>query len=374
MRKTVFVAMSGGVDSSVAAALLKRQGYQVVGVFMKNWSETIEGITYCTSESDFNDMRAVCQHLRIPYYTFNFEEEYKKRVVDYFFAEYQAGRTPNPDIMCNKEIKFGLFYERARSLGADFIATGHYARLAAGNQHLASRQINRDSSLYANSYMLDAYRLLTSIDTEKDQSYFLYQVDQEILAHTLFPIGEYQKSEVRKLATDFGLPTATKKDSQGICFIGQVDVKKFLKTKIPLKAGQIVDTAGAILGTHEGAWFYTIGQRRVEGLSGTVKPMYVVGTDIERNLVIVGEEAETYGSRVTLENLHLIDPSYQLPENLSAKSRYTPTFSPGRLNQVGEEWVFEFDQPERALTPGQSLVLYDDQVCIGGGVIQSVEK
>jgi tRNA-uridine 2-sulfurtransferase len=394
-QKTVFVAMSGGVDSSVAAALLKKQGFKVIGVFMKNWSETIDGITYCTSESDFADMRAVCQHLKIPFYTFNFEEEYKKRVLDYFFAEYKAGRTPNPDIMCNKEIKFGLFYERARALGADFIATGHYARRAVVGK-------NPDT----------IYQLLTSVDKIKDQTYFLYNLTEEILEHTLFPIGDYQKSEVRELAEKFKLPTARKKDSQGICFIGQVDVKKFLKTVISSKRGNIVNTAGKILGEHEGAWFYTIGQRRVEGLSGMVKPMYVVGTDIEKNLVIVGDESEIYNQTAVLEGLHLINDSgirtphsslratagsaaipyiqeiassATLPRNdrqndedfddrgwhLSAKSRYTPEFSSGTLEQVDNVWVFTFDQPERAVTPGQSLVLYDEEVCIGGGVIKS---
>ena len=354
-KPTVFVAMSGGVDSSVAAALLKKQGFTVVGVFMKNWSETIDGITYCTAEADFNDMRAVCQRLDIPYYTFNFEEEYKKRVVDYFFAEYQAGRTPNPDIMCNKEIKFGLFYERARSLGADFIATGHYAKRMAATPK-------------------GPFQLACSTDLQKDQTYFLYNLTQEVLSHTLFPIGEYEKSQIRELAAEFKLPTATKKDSQGICFIGQVDVKKFLKTQIALKAGQVVNTAGHILGTHEGAWFYTIGQRRVEGLSGTTKPMYVVGTDIEKNLVIVGEESETYGAAVVLESLHLIDPSYPIPTKLQAKSRYTPAFSSGTLTKIGENWQFIFDEPERALTPGQSLVIYDQGVCLGGGVIDQVAK
>lgn len=349
-KPVVFVGMSGGVDSSVAAALLKQQGYEVVGVFMKNWSEDVPG-GFCSAEADFADVRAVCQHLDIPYYTFNFEKEYKKRVLDYFFAEYKAGRTPNPDVMCNKEIKFDLFLKKAISLGADFIATGHYAQRVEKNGH---------------------FQMLKGNDPIKDQTYFLYNLTQAQLAKTLFPVGEYPKKQVRALAKKFKLPTAAKKDSQGICFIGPVDVKEFLKTVIKTKPGQIVNQAGKVLGKHEGAWFYTIGQRRVEGLAGQANPLYVIGTDIKQNLVIVGPDSATYGKGVILENLHLIDSKTKIPAKLEAKPRYGPGIYSGQLQQKNRHWEFIFDSPQRALTPGQSLVIYSEKACLGGGVIKSV--
>ncbi|MFA5010247.1 MAG: tRNA 2-thiouridine(34) synthase MnmA [Patescibacteria group bacterium] len=462
-KPTVFVAMSGGVDSSVAAALLQQQGFNVVGVFMKNWSDASDvggGLTYCTAEQDFLDMRAVCQHLDIPYYTFNFETEYKKRVLDYFFAEYKAGRTPNPDVMCNKEVKFDLFLKKCLALGADFIATGHYAQRVASRESRVmsdnpivipasepeSRQKNpslasRDSSLATH------HLLLKGADPIKDQTYFLYNLTQDQLAKTLFPVGQYPKSQVRALARKFKLPTATKKDSQGICFIGPVDVKEFLKTVIKTKTGKIVNQEGKMLGTHEGAWFYTIGQRRVEGLAGQPEPLYVIDTDIKKNLVIVGPDSATYGKGVILENLHWVEPSYQnchpRPDrgsrqkkkidsrlrgndgeengndawDLQAKPRYGPEVYGGKLvlEQVAsngsrgtsskavvipapparlwgepesrqkksprlpslvshDSYSFIFDHPQRALTRGQSLVIYDEDICLGGGVIEKVIK
>jgi len=442
---TVFVGMSGGVDSSVSAALLKQQGFNVVGVFMKNWSEEIDGITYCTAEQDFLDMRAVCQHLDIPYYTFNFEKEYKKRVLEYFFAEYKAGRTPNPDVMCNKEVKFDLFLKKCLSLGADFIATGHYARKRAVSS--IKYQVSRTQEKINSSIRPDTghltpdtpYQLLKGVDKVKDQTYFLYNLTQEQLSKTLFPVGKYPKSQVRALAKKFKLPTATKKDSQGICFIGQVDVKEFLKTVIKTKSGKIVNQEGKVLGNHEGAWFYTIGQRRVAGLAGQTEPLYVIGTDIKKNLVIVGPDSATYGKAVILENLHLIggesriknqessndnesfdhDSSFTIHNSscLSAKPRYGPEVYSGRLiiepasddasslssraqsrdlapdssitvgmtkgkdkktfsrnSRLATRFSFVFDQPQRALTPGQSLVIYDGDVCLGGGIIKSVKK
>jgi len=347
-KPTVFVAMSGGVDSSVAAALLKKEGYRVVGVFMKNWSEDVPG-GFCTSEEDFTDVRAVCQHLDIPYYTFNFEKEYKKRVLDYFFTEYKAGRTPNPDVMCNKEVKFDLFLKKSLALGADLIATGHYAQNTKKN---------------------NTYHLLKGNDPIKDQTYFLYNLTQEQLTKTLFPVGQYPKSKVRALAKEYKLPTAAKKDSQGICFIGPVDVKEFLKTVIKPKKGKIVNQKGDILGEHEGAWFYTIGQRRIKGLDGQPNPLYVISTDVKKNLVVVGPDSATYSIGVTLEDLHLIDPKAKIPAKLTAKPRYGPDVYPGHLT----ENQFLFHKPQRALTPGQSLVLYDKNRCLGGGIIQKVIK
>ncbi|MFH0905564.1 MAG: tRNA 2-thiouridine(34) synthase MnmA [bacterium] len=417
--------MSGGVDSSVAAALLKKQGFGVVGVFMKNWTQSPSAVrsrahgreeaegsvllnpTCCTTEQDFLDMRAVCQHLDIPYYTFNFEQEYKKRVLDYFFAEYKAGRTPNPDVMCNKEIKFDLFLNKALALGADFIATGHYAQKQQVSR-LVDEQVSKPETTPKDSTTnpltrFSTYQLLKGNDPAKDQTYFLYNLTQAQLGKTLFPIGKYPKKQVRILARRFKLPTAEKKDSQGICFIGQVDVKEFLKTALAQKPGRVVDMNGKVIGEHEGAWFYTIGQRRVAGLAGQKGPLYVVATDIEKNLVIVGPDSATYGKGVILENLHLIDPDYsnrhpelamsrahrgvlgsspKMPKRvrhdklgrLTAKPRYGPGDPAGQLIKSGKKWQFIFDQPERALTPGQSLVIYNGQICLGGGVIRSVTK
>ena len=440
------MAMSGGVDSSVAAALLKKEGYSVVGVFMKNWSEDIPS-GFCTSEQDFADVRAVCQHLDIPYYTFNFEKEYKKRVLDYFFAEYKAGRTPNPDVMCNKEIKFDLFLKKCASLGADFIATGHYARRV----ELRPKRNPEDRSVALAKDGTVNYQLLKGNDPIKDQTYFLYNLTQDQLSKTLFPVGKYPKSKVRALAKKFKLPTANKKDSQGICFIGQIDVKEFLKTVIKPKKGKIVNQEGKMLGSHEGAWFYTIGQRRIEGLAGQPKPLYVIATDIKKNLVIVGPDSATYAKGVVLEDFHLIgevasresrvasgknkkSSFYNLEDHpvalakggstyhlspitchyLSAKPRYGPEVYKGRLvaEQVASResrdsstqtavipasepesrqknkqknaptrhsslvtrHSFIFNNPQRALTPGQSLVIYDKQTCLGGGVIKTVIK
>ena len=414
MSQTVFVAMSGGVDSSVSAALLQRQGFKVVGVLMKNWSEKnshsshpelVSG-SFCSAEQDFADMRAVCQHLGIPYYTFNFEAEYKKQVLDYFFAEYKTGRTPNPDVMCNKEIKFGLFLKKSLALGADFIATGHYARKRAmtnskcqipnGESPRNRGGIKKsDSSRYRGDTLV--HQLLKGVDGVKDQTYFLYNLTQAQLAKTLFPIGQYPKKRVRALARQFKLPTADKPDSQGICFIGPVDVKQFLKTAITSKNGKIVNLDGKVVGEHEGAWFYTVGQRRVAGLSGQKDPLYVVSTDIKKNLVVVGPDSATYGRGVILEDLHLIDPKYfvrhpefisgshligKIPKQvrndgvggLSAKPRYGPDIYAGTLDKKGKEWHFVFHNPVRALTPGQSLVLYDGSICIGGGIIRKVAK
>jgi tRNA-specific 2-thiouridylase len=371
-KQTVFVAMSGGVDSSVTAAILQKQGYEVVGVFMKNWSEDDPTTGVCTAEADFADVRAVCQHLGIPYYTFNFEAEYKKRVLEYFFSEYKAGRTPNPDVMCNKEVKFDLFLNKALALGADLIATGHHIRRQvsrSAGQQVSSRKAQPDN---LNSYPLTRYSLLKGVDPIKDQTYFVYNLTQEQLSRCLFPIGEYPKSQVRELARKYKLPTADKKDSQGICFIGPIEVRDFLKTVIKPKTGNIVNQEGKVLGKHEGAWFYTIGQRRVEGLAGQPHPLYVVGTDVKKNLVIVGEDKDTYGKGVELENLHLVDPKAELPDILDAKPRYTPLAFPGTLKKVGKRWQFIFASPERALTPGQSLVLYNGEVCLGGGVIGKV--
>ncbi|MDD5605939.1 MAG: tRNA 2-thiouridine(34) synthase MnmA [Patescibacteria group bacterium] len=348
---TVFVAMSGGVDSSVTAYLLKQQGYQIVGVFMKNWSFPEIPLKHCQLLKDYQDMVKVCRFLKVPYLVFNFEKEYKKRVMERFFAEYKTDRTPNPDILCNTEIKFDLFLKKALAMGADLMATGHHIR------------VRKDKT---------KYHLLKGKDPIKDQTYFVYNLTQNQLSKCLFPIGEYKKSQIREIAQAAGLPTASKRDSQGICFIGNIDVKSFLKTRLPEKTGEIIDLDGKILGHHEGAWFYTVGQRRVAGLAGQVRPLYVVDTDVKKNLVIVGPDKATYRRGVVLEKFHLIDKTYSMPTKLKAKPRYGPELYIGELHQANRHWQFIFNRPQRALTPGQSLVIYDRDICLGGGVIKSV--
>lgn len=354
-KPTVFVAMSGGVDSSVTAYLLKEQGYQVVGMFMKNWSYPIKSIKECPLYQDYLDMVSVCKFLGIPYQVVSFEKEYKKRVIDDFFKDYRAGKTPNPDVLCNKEIKFDLFLKAAIKKGADLIATGH---------HIRSRKTKEG-----------IYQLLRGKDPIKDQTYFVYPITQAQLAKSLFPIGNYIKDDIRTIAKKINLPTATKRDSQGICFIGRIDAKVFLKTRLEQKTGDIVDKTGKKMGKHEGAWFYTIGQRRIEGLSGTIKPMYVISTDVKKNLVVVGDDKDTYSKVARLESLHLINPKMSkkdlINQKFRVKSRYTPELSSGTLKKDTKGYYFEFSKPERAITVGQSLVLYKNQVCIGGGVIDN---
>jgi tRNA-specific 2-thiouridylase len=266
-KERVVVGMSGGVDSSVAALLLKEQGYEVIGLFMKNWDDTDE-TGHCTAAEDFEDVRRVASHLGIPYYSVNFEKEYAERVFSYFLEEYRRGRTPNPDILCNREIKFGEFLNKALQLGADRIATGHYARLAEEGGE---------------------YRLLRGADPDKDQSYFLYALNQEQLSKAIFPIGHLRKREVREIAEKAGLPTAKKKDSTGICFIGERNFKEFLSQYLPAQPGEMRTLSGEYKGRHDGLMYYTLGQRRGLGIggSGTGEPWFVVGKDLEKNILYV---------------------------------------------------------------------------------------
>jgi len=343
--------MSGGVDSSVSAALLVQQGYDVTGVYMKNWSGDDYGIQAdCPWEQDQSDAEAVCKHLGTPFKSYNFEKEYRQRVVEYFFSEYERGRTPNPDVMCNKTIKFDLFMQRALVEGADLIATGHYAQVRASE---------------------DGYELLRGVDPNKDQTYFLYTLNQKQLSKTLFPIGHLPKPEVRKLAEQFKLPNAQKPDSQGICFIGEIDVYKYLRSRLPLKPGQIVDIdSKEIVGEHDGVAFYTIGQREGLKLGGQQIPYFVVAKDLEQNIVYVGhghEHPAMLKQELELENLHFVNPKTSMPEKISAAVRYRQSAEPGRLDVESKK--FTFDQPQRAITPGQSLVIYDGEICLGGGVI-----
>ena len=338
----VFVAMSGGVDSSVAAALLKRGGFDVVGVYMKCWQEG----EACTSQEDERSARLAAAHLGIPFYTWNFLKEYREKVVDYMLKGYEDGITPNPDMMCNKEIKFGLFFEKARKLGADKVATGHYARMREG-------------------------RLLEGKDKNKDQSYFLSFIKPEVLPYVLFPIGEYTKPQVRLLAKKFGLPNAERKESQGICFIGKLDFTDFLKQHIPLESGNIIDTKGTVLGKHQGLALYTIGQRKEIRLSGG--PWYVAEKDHKTSTLIVSKDEKELGKKeaqVTDMNW-LSDISSEESQTVDVKIRYRTSSVPATLSQVSPtSYKLVFSDSQRAVTPGQFAVLYKGEQLLGGGVIE----
>ena len=354
--RRVVVGMSGGVDSSVTAALLKKQGFDVIGVFMKNWSEDFADYG-CTWAQDAEDARKVAQVLDIPFYVWNFEKEYYDRVVEYFLREYKAGRTPNPDVMCNKEIKFKVFLDKALALGADFVATGHYARVT----HHASR---------------NTYHLLKGIDPAKDQSYFLYTLKQEQLSKILFPIGDYKKPEIRKLAKKFKLPNFAKKDSQGICFIGKINVREFLKENIKAKIGEIVTTAGLAVGKHQGLPYYTIGQREGIGLGGT-GPYYVVEKNLKKNqLVVTNDKMDT---KLWKKEFEVTDVSWvgklpKFPLKAGVSIRYHhPEFRAVISNQeTGNRLRIKFKEPQRAITLGQAAVIYKGDELVGGGIINKV--
>lgn len=355
-RKKVIVGMSGGVDSSVTAALLVEQGFDVIGVFMKNWSQDF-GDFGCTWAEDAEDARKVTEVLKIPFYVWNFEKEYYDKVVEYFLREYKAGRTPNPDVMCNSEIKFKVFLDKALMLGADYVATGHYARI---NYQLST----------------DNYQLLKGVDPAKDQSYFLYTLNQQQLSKILFPIGDLKKTKVRELAREFGLPNHAKKDSQGICFIGKINVKEFLKVHIPQYAGEIVTTSGQALGKHEGLAYYTIGQREGMGIGGT-GPYYVVTKDFDNNrLVVSNDKAEPglWKKEFTLEDVTWTDKVRAIPFRAGVSIRYHHPDYPAKIESgiKNQELRITFDEPQRAITPGQAAVIYQGEELIGGGIIDKV--
>jgi tRNA-specific 2-thiouridylase len=361
-KKNVFVAMSGGVDSSVAAALLKKQGYDVTGVFAKGWYP--EGMVCGWKEERRDAIRAAAK-LGIPFLTFDFSKEYEKKVVEYMKKEYAANRTPNPDVMCNKYIKFGLFLEKALKMGTDCIATGHYVKRSPAQIFY---KINPPTRQVKN---FEQVRLLIAKDKNKDQSYFLWTLTQEQLKYCLFPIGDYEKPEVRKLARKFGLPTAEKKDSQGLCFVGDINFALFLRKILPKKEGEIRTADGRIVGKHDGVHFYTIGQRH--GLNIPGGPYYIVDKDLKNNILIVAEkkdEKKFYKKEIVIDAASWISEKPNLKGMYLGRIRYRQPFQKCRIISISSDSAtIRFEKPQRAVTAGQSLVLYKGQQMLGGGII-----
>ncbi|MGA7510070.1 MAG: tRNA 2-thiouridine(34) synthase MnmA [Erwinia billingiae] len=358
-QKKVIVGMSGGVDSSVSAWLLQQQGYQVEGLFMKNWEED-DGEEYCTAAEDLADAQAVCDKLGIYLHTVNFAAEYWDNVFEHFLEEYKAGRTPNPDILCNKEIKFKAFLEfAAEDLGADFIATGHYVR---------RQDIDGKS------------RLLRGLDDNKDQSYFLYTLGHEQIAQSLFPVGELAKPEVRRIAEELELITAKKKDSTGICFIGERKFRDFLGRYLPAQPGPILNAEGEVVGEHQGLMYHTLGQRKGLGIGGTKagseEPWYVVDKDVANNILVVAqghEHPRLMSVGLVAQQLHWVDREIlKAPLRCTVKTRYRQADIPCTVTPLGEDRIeVRFDEPVAAVTPGQSAVFYLDEICLGGGIIEA---
>lgn len=349
----VAVGMSGGVDSSVAAALLKKQGYQVIGIFMHFWAdphytEKISIANKCCSLDAENDARRVAEMLDIPLYTINLDQDFKKYIVDNFLEQYQHGLTPNPCVLCNQFIKFGKFWQKAQALGCDFIATGHYA------------QIKKDKQ---------CYHLLEGNDKAKDQSYFLYRLDKKILPHIIFPVGQYTKPQVRKLAAKFKLPVSEKRDSQEICFVPEKDHYEFLKRHLKLKAGDIVSVDGKKLGRHQGLALYTIGQRKGLELSGG--PWYVTGFNLKKNQLIISanpQEPQLFSAIMYVQDLTWLN-KIKLPAVLEVRIRYYHKNQKAKVSQSGKLLKVQFKEKQRAITPGQSAVFYKNREVLGGGII-----
>jgi tRNA-uridine 2-sulfurtransferase len=389
-KKRIVVGLSGGVDSSVAAYLLKEQGYEVIGMFMKNWhDDSVTLSNECPWLDDSNDAMIVAQHLGIPFQAIDLSKEYKERIVDYMFAEYQQGRTPNPDVLCNREIKFDIFLQAAMKIGADFVATGHYARKGV---------IKKDGK--------EIYQLLSGKDQNKDQSYFLCQLTQEQLSKSLFPIGELQKPEVREIAKKLDLVTAEKKDSQGLCFVGKVHLPVFLQQRLESKKGNVIEipadspafkngfeitdlvnvtasydlapSQGEVIGEHKGAHYYTIGQRKGLNIGGNEKPLFVIGTDTKENIIYTGlgeDHPGLYrkGLFVPQKDTHWIREDLKLgigeSEKYVARIRYRQSLVPCTLNQREEGLYIIFDNPQKSVTPGQFVAWYQAEELIGSGVI-----
>ncbi len=356
--KTVVVGLSGGVDSSVAAYLLKKQGYNVVGLFMLNWEEQDDG-GHCSAEQDFEDVKRVANKIGIPYYTVNYSKEYKDRVFSYFLDEYKKGYTPNPDVLCNKEIKFGPFLKHALELGADYIATGHYCK-----------RVDRDGKVY----------LYKSHDKSKDQTYFLNQLSQDQLKYTLFPLADIDKTEVRRIAKELGLVTAEKKDSTGICFIGERNFRKFLKTYLPAQKGLIKDLSGNVVGEHDGVMYYTIGQRRGLNIGGKDgydnDRWFVVKKDVSTNTLYVncGECDEMYSRGCIVKEFNWITDEMKSDFFSFVKLRYRQPDQKVRVKIIDDHTIqLDFEEKQRAVTIGQFAVLYaEDGMCYGGGRIDSL--
>ncbi len=351
-RKKVVLGMSGGVDSSVAAILLKDAGYDVIGVFMKNWDDSDDST--CTARKDYLDVVRVCGELDIPYFTVNFEKEYRDRVFSYFLKEYENGRTPNPDVLCNTEIKFKAFLDHALKLDADYIAMGHYART-----------MTKDGKTY----------LLKGLDNNKDQSYFLSRVPEEALKKALFPIGDLQKSKVREIAKEYKLATAEKKDSTGICFIGERDFNEFLDKFLFTKEGPIYSVEGQYLGKHSGLIHYTIGQRRGLGIGGigTGEPFFVASKDLDKNILYVAQginHPALYESSHEVENLFWINESTTFPLKINCKIRYRAADVGASLDFIDGKYLVNFEKPLKGVTPGQVCVFYDGEICLGSGIFK----
>ncbi len=361
-RLRVFVGVSGGVDSSVALALLQKEGYDVTGVFLKVWNPDW---LPCNWREERRSAMRVCATLGLPFKTLDFEKEYKKEVVDYMIREYSLGRVPNPDVFCNKYVKFGIFLKKVRELGGDYIATGHYAHIRT-NQRMNTNETN-------------VYELGEGVDKEKDQSYFLYTLGQKELAHTLFPVGGMTKPEVRKLAGRFNLPTATKKDSQGLCFIGKVDMKDFLAHYIKAVPGNVLNAKGEVVGRHDGTIFYAIGQRH--GFTITKKSpedprFFITSKDLEKNTVTVGSkksEADKIYSikEIIISKMHFISGKEMIsPSKVSVRIRYRQEKQSATLEKTSDGYRIRFDNLQNGISVGQSAVLYQGETCLGGGIIE----
>jgi tRNA-specific 2-thiouridylase len=381
IKKTVFVGVSGGVDSSVAAALLKDQGYNVVGVFIRTWSpDFIE----CTWKDERRDAMRVCAHLDIPFLECDAEEAYKKGVADYMIEEYKKGNTPNPDVMCNREVKFGVFGQFAKEHGADFIATGHYARVLRSQSSFqsslslsASREYTRGSGAPTPVASQGLCELHKGIDSSKDQSYFLWTLTQDDLIHTLFPVGHLKKTEVRKLAEKYKLSTAVKKDSQGVCFLGPLDMKDFLKHYIETKKGDVLNEEGKVIGSHDGAIFFTLGERHGFNIfknEDNSKPLYVVSKNIEMNTITVSSSPNHSknnfsGSQINTTNVNWISGIPKQNKAYNAQIRYHGDILDCKVEVLeGQKAQIIFDKSV-LVDKGQSIVVYDNDICLGGCVV-----
>lgn len=353
-KKRVVVGMSGGVDSAVSAALLKEQGFDVIGLYMSNWKETDEG-GCCTGEQDWTDVKYVCDKIGIPYYSVDFSEQYMDNVFKHFVEEYKKGRTPNPDVLCNREVKFGPFADFARQLGADYIATGHYCRVRHNG---------------------DTHYLLRAKDDNKDQTYFLNQVSSHQLRDVIFPLGDLTKPEVRELALKYDIPVAKKKDSTGICFIGERNFRQFLSQYIPMKDGDIVTQDGKIVGRHQGVYFYTLGQRRGLGIGGSAdgngERWFVLGKDVEKNLLIVsqGEDSILFKDGLETEGFNFITPPPASSFECEVRIKHRQPLQKAVASVLDNGNVrLVFEQKQRAIAEGQYAVVYVGEICLGGGVI-----